>query len=83
MFGYLAGLPLIKSVSWKRKGYGNTSRYVRLPCRLFPDESYTLEEERAVETQQDMVGYLADLPLINSVYWKRKGKHSKICSATL
>jgi hypothetical protein len=32
-----------------------------------------LEEEREVETQQDMFGYLANLPLINSVSWKRKG----------
>jgi hypothetical protein len=51
----------------------NTARYVWLPCRPVPDKFCILEEERVVETQQDMFGYLADLPLINSLSWKRKG----------
>jgi hypothetical protein len=55
------------------KGSGNTPGYVRLPCRPAPDKLCILEEERVGETQEDMFGYLADLRLINSVSWKRKG----------
>jgi hypothetical protein len=78
MFGYLANLPLINSVYWKRKGQWEHSRYVRLPCRPVPDQICILEEERVVVTQQDMFGYLAGLSEINSVSRERKGqwKHS-------
>jgi hypothetical protein len=73
MFGYLADLPLSILYLGRGKGSGNTAGYVRLPCRPASDQICILEEERVLVTQQDMFGYLADLPLKNSVSWKRKG----------
>jgi hypothetical protein len=73
MFGYLADLSEIYFVAWERKGQWKQSRYVRLPCRPASDQICILEDERVVETHQDMFGYLADLSLMNPIHWKRKG----------